>query len=154
MGILIVAENRKARHDYHIVETMEAGLALKGSEVKSLRNRQCQLKDSYVVFIGNEPYLQNAHISVYKASSYNNHLPERRRKLLLHESQITKIQSALAEKGLSCVPLKVYFKKGWAKVEIALVKGKKFHDKRQTIKKRAADREMERNLRVGKKYSR
>ncbi len=147
MGIKIVSENRKARYDYEIIETIEAGMVLMGSEVKSLREGACQLKDSYVVFRGEEAYLQGVHISPYKASSYNNHAPERLRKLLLHKEQLKKISKQVQAKGLSCVPLKVYFKQGKAKVEIALVRGKKAHDKRETIKKREANREMERRLR-------
>lgn len=147
MGIQIVSVNKKARHDYQIVETMEAGLVLQGSEVKSLRNGQCQLKDSYISIIGDEAFLQNAHISVYKASSYNNHEPERLRKLLMHREELDKMSQKMKEKGLSVVPLKIYFKKGRAKVEIALVKGKKKHDKRQDIKTRDANREMSRQKR-------
>ncbi|RME15354.1 MAG: SsrA-binding protein SmpB [Bdellovibrio sp.] len=150
-GIKIVAENRKARHDYEIIETFEAGLALTGSEVKSLRAGSCQLKDAYVAFKGNEAYLQKAHISEYKASSYNNHHPERLRKLLLHKHELEKIHGATREKGYSCVPLKVYFKKGWAKVQIALVRGKKRQDKRQTIKKKEAQREMQRQLKKSRR---
>ncbi len=144
--IQIVAENRKARHDYTIVETLEAGLVLTGSEVKALRNAQCQLKDSYLVIKNNEAYLQNAHISEYRASSYNNHAPERLRKLLLHRNEIDKINGSIREKGLTIVPLKVYFKKGRAKVELALVKGKKAHDKRESIKKRDASLEIRRTM--------
>lgn len=144
-GILIITENRKARHDYTIIETFEAGLVLTGSEVKSLRDKQAQLKDSYVSFRGDEAFLQNAHISEYKSSSYNNHEPERLRKLLLHRHQLEKIYGALREKGLTCIPLKMYFLKGRAKVEIALVKGKNFVDKRQAIKTRDASRELRRS---------
>src|SRR4051812_42099078 len=109
-GIKIVAENKKARFDYHILETWEAGLVLRGSEVKSLREGSCQLKDSYISFVGSEPYLQNAHISVYNASSYNNHVPERLRKLLLNAREVNELYRGLTERGLTCVPLKVYFK--------------------------------------------
>jgi len=147
MNILIVAENRKARHDYEILETFEAGMALMGSEVKSLRDRQVQLKDSYVVFKGHEAYLQNAHIAEYKSSSYNNHAPERLRKLLLHRHELNKIYGGLREKGLTCVPLKIYFKNGRAKVELAMAKGRKTHDKRQAIKKRDETREAAKSLR-------
>jgi SsrA-binding protein len=143
-GILIISENRKARHDYTIVETYEAGLVLTGSEVKSLRDKQCQLKDSYVSFVRDEAFLQNAHISEYRASSYNNHAPERLRKLLMHRHELEKIYGALREKGLTCVPLKIYFKKGRAKIELALVKGKKAHDKREAIKKRDVSAELRR----------
>jgi SsrA-binding protein len=134
--ILIIQENKKARFDYTIVETFEAGLMLMGSEVKSLRNKDVQLKDSYITFRGYEAFLQNAHIAEYKASSYNNHVPERLRKLLMNRKELDEIAGALAEKGYSCVPLKIYFKNGRAKLEIALVKGKKTHDKRESIKKR------------------
>lgn len=147
MSILLIAENRKARFDYEIIQTFEAGMVLTGSEVKSLRDRQVQLKDSYVSFRNNEAYLQNAHIAEYKASSYNNHVPERLRKLLLHRNELTKIDTAIREKGLSCVPLKIYFSKGRAKIELALVKGKKRHDKREAIKKRDVKREIAQQLR-------
>lgn len=142
MSIWIVTENRKARFDYEILQTFEAGLVLVGSEVKSLRDKQMQLKDSYISFRGSEAFLQNAHIAVYKASSYNNHEPERLRKLLLNRTELDKIDAALREKGLSCIPLKVYFKKGVAKIEIALARGKKRHDKRQAIKTRDVNREL------------
>ncbi len=147
MSIKIITENKKAWFDYEIIEKFEAGLVLKGSEVKSLRTAQVNLKDAYVAFKGHEAYLQNAHINVYMASSYNNHEPERLRKLLLHEHELEKIQKAITEKGLSCVPLKMYFKKGKAKVEIALARGKKKGDKRQSIKSREADRDIQRALR-------
>ncbi|MEY4616193.1 MAG: hypothetical protein RJB66_1153 [Pseudomonadota bacterium] len=146
MSILIISENRKARFDYQIIETYEAGISLTGSEVKSIRNKQVQLKDSYVSFVGDEAFLQNAHISEYKASSYNNHEPERLRKLLLHRHELEKIYGALREKGLSCVPLKIYFKNGRIKIEIALAKGKKQHDKRESIKQREAVREVKQQM--------
>ncbi len=146
MSIRIIADNRKARFDYEILETFEAGMALTGSEVKSIRNKQVQLKDSYVSFIGDEAFLQNAHISEYKASSYNNHAPERLRKLLLHRRELEKIYGALREKGLSCVPLKIYFKNGRIKLEIALAKGKKQHDKRESIKRKDATRELKQQM--------
>ncbi len=146
MSIQIICENRKARYDYDIIETYEAGMALLGSEVKSMRDKQMQLKDSYVIFKGNEAFLQNAHIAEYKSSSYNNHVPERLRKLIMHRHELDKIYAALREKGLSCVPLKVYFKKGRAKIEIALVKGRKTHDKREAIKKRDEQRETAKSL--------
>ena len=147
MSIKIITENKKARFDYEILETYEAGLVLTGSEVKSLRDSQASLKDSYVAFRGHEAFLQKAHIAVYKASSYNNHEPERLRKLLLNQSELAKIFAAITEKGLTCVPLKMYFKKGRAKVEIALARGKKKGDKRQAVKSRDADREIQRGLR-------
>jgi len=142
MSILLIQENKKARFDYDIIETFEAGLMLTGSEVKSLRDKNVQLKDSYVSFRGNEAYLQNAHISIYTASSYNNHEPERLRKLLLNRIELERIADALTERGLSCVPLKIYFKKGRAKLEIALVKGRKTHDKREAIKKKDVEAQL------------
>ncbi len=145
--IKIIAENRKARFNYSLGETFEAGIALLGSEVKSLRNSSCQLQDAYVAFQGEEVVIYRVNISQYKASSYNNHEPERIRKLLLNKNEINKIYSAMEEKGMSCVPTKMYFKKGFVKVEIALAKGKKLGDKRETIKKREANREVARTMR-------
>lgn len=146
-GIKLVADNRKARFDYEVIETLEAGLALMGSEVKSLREGKCTLKDAYVSFQGTEAFLQNAHIPVYKPSSYNNHDPERLRKLLLHRSELVKVFSAIQEKGLTCIPLKVYFKSGRAKVQLGLARGKKRHDKRESTKTRDVNRELQRTLR-------
>lgn len=147
MGILIVQDNRKVRFDYEIIETFEAGLVLTGSEVKSIRDKSVQLKDSFISFRGNEAYLQNSHISVYKQGSYNNHEPERLRKLLLHRNELLKISVALQNKGLTCVPLKIYFKENYVKLEIALVKGKKTHDKRESIKKRDVEAQLRQTLR-------
>jgi len=147
VGIKIISVNRKARFEYLVIDTMEAGLVLSGSEVKSLRNGQCQLKDSYVAYVGNEAFLQSAHISPYKASSYNNHEPERKRKILLHRKQLDTLFGQMREKGYSCVPLKLYFKQGVVKIELALVKGKKTRDKRESIKTREANREVSRSLR-------
>ena len=140
--IKMVSENRKARFDYTIEDSFEAGLVLAGSEVKSLRQGAMNLKDSYVVISKGEAYLQNANISAYKASSYNNHEPERRRKLLLRKTELDRIERAIDERGYTCVPLKVYFKGSWAKVEVALAKGKNAGDKRNTIKSRDVDREL------------
>ena len=140
--ILLIQDNKQARFDFVILETFEAGLELMGSEVKSLRLKQIQFKDSYISFKGEEAFLQNAHIAEYKASSYNNHAPERLRKLLLNKSEINKIFTAIQEKGLTCVPLKIYFKKGLVKLDIALAKGKNVVDKRQSIKKRDVDRQL------------
>ena len=151
MEIKIIAENRKARFDFEIVETLEAGLMLEGSEVKSLRTNGCTLKDAYVAFRGTEAYLQNAHIPIYTASSYNNHEPERTRKLLLHAAELLKVEIAITEKGLTCVPLKMYWKKGRAKIEIALVRGKRKGDKRQSERTKEADRDMQRSLRKNRR---
>ena len=142
MSILIIQENKQARFNYFISETYEAGLVLTGSEVKSLRKKNIQFKDSYIAFKNNEAYLQNAHISEYTASSYNNHIPERLRKLLLNQKELVEILTAIKEKGLTCVPLKIYFKDGYVKLEIGLAKGKKIHDKRESIKKRDVDMEI------------
>jgi SsrA-binding protein len=147
MSIKLISDNKKARFDFEIIETFEAGLVLQGSEVKSLRDSQVSLKDSYVAFRGDEAFLQNMNIAVYTASSYNNHEPERVRKLLLHRIELDKIHAALTEKGLTCVALKLYFKKGVAKVELGLARGKKKGDKRQAIRSREADRDIQRSLR-------
>lgn len=143
-NIKIVAENKKARFDFHVEDTFEAGLVLTGSEVKSVRGGHVSLKDSYVSFRNGEAFLQKAHISIYAASSYNNHEPERLRKLLLHKLEIEKIERAVTEKGYTCVPLKVYLKGGRVKLEVALVRGKKHGDKREAIKNRESDRELAR----------
>ena len=134
------AVNRKARFDYSVLETFEAGLVLTGSEVKSLRAGNCRLKDSYLVFKRGEPYIQNVYIAPYKPAGSLNHAPERRRKLLLNKREIQKLTGQLHQKGLSCVPLKVYFKKSRAKMELALVRGKRKWDKREAVKKREMDR--------------
>lgn len=140
-SIKVIAENRKARHDFELLDKFEAGLVLTGSEVKSIRAGAINLKDAYVVFQGDEVFLQNCHISVYKASSYNNHVPERLRKLLLNRNEINKIISKIQERGFSCVPTQVYFKNGRIKVEIALARGKKEHDKRDAIKQKDRDKQ-------------
>ena len=145
-GIKVVARNRRARHNFDLLEKVEAGLVLTGTEVKSLRGGRAQLKDSYVQFRDGEAFLVGAHISPYGSGSWNNHLPERDRKLLLHRREIDRWSSAVATKGVACVPLSIYFKGSRVKAEIALVKGKKQHDKRDAIRdrelKREADREM------------
>ncbi len=146
MGIKIITENKKARFHYEILEKYEAGLVLTGSEVKSIRNGGVNLKDSYICFVGDEAFLQKTHISEYKASSHNNHSPERLRKILLNRREINKLMGRVQEKKLSCIPLKLYFKKGRVKVEIGLGRGKKTYDKRQSIKKKELDREMARAL--------
>lgn len=150
-GIQILSENRKARFDYEVIETFEAGLVLTGSEVKSLREKAVQLKDSYISFQGDQAFLQNAHISEYKNSSYNNHAPERLRKLLLNRHELEQIYASLAERGLTCIPLKIYFKNGRAKLEIALAKGRKAHDKRDAIKKRDVSAELRKSMQRNRK---
>lgn len=145
-SVKTVATNRKAFHDYFIDDRTEAGLVLTGTEVKSLREGRAQLKDSYVQFRDGEAFLVGAHISPYGSGSWTNHLPERDRKLLLHRRELDRWSSAVATKGVACVPLSIYFKGSRVKAEIALVKGKKQHDKRDAIRdrdlKREADREM------------
>lgn len=142
----LIHENREARFHYEILETLEAGLALTGSEVKSLRAKNVRLKDSFIAFIGDEAFLQNAHISPYKFGAYANHEPERRRKLLMHRREIDRLYGIVREKGLTCIPLKMYFKGGRVKVLIGLGKGKKLHDKRETLKKRDADLALRQSL--------
>ena len=146
-NILLIQENKKARFEYTIIDVYEAGMVLTGSEVKSLRAKDVTLKDAYVSFRGDEAFLQNAHIAEYKSSSYNNHVPERLRKLLLNRKELDEIYGALREKGYSCVPLKIYFKDGRAKIEVALVKGKQTHDKREAIKKRDVSDQIRSSLR-------
>lgn len=146
MEIKIITNNKKARFDYEILEKYEAGLVLTGTEVKSIRYGAVNLKDSYISFRGDEAFLQNAHISEYRAGSYNNHSPERLRKLLLHRREINKLMGRVQEKNLSCIPLKLYFKQGKVKVEIGLGRGKKQHDKRQSIRKKELDRQLARTL--------
>ncbi|MDZ4081844.1 MAG: SsrA-binding protein SmpB [Bdellovibrionales bacterium] len=143
-GIKLIAENRKARFDYIVIDTLEAGISLLGSEVKAIRDTGIQLKDSYVVIKNGEAFLQGAHVSPYRASSYLNHEPERLRKLLLSKIQIDRLDRSLSEKGYSCVPLKLYFKGRWAKIELAIAKGKNVGDKRESIKTRDVDRELRR----------
>jgi SsrA-binding protein len=144
----IVAQNRKAFHDYAIEETVEAGMVLMGTEVKSLRDGKANLKDSYVIIKDEEVYLLNCHISPYSHGNIMNHEPLRTRKLLLHRKEIVRLQGKAAQKGYSLIPLKIYFKDGRAKVEIGLAKGKRQYEKRETIKKKEADREIERAMKT------
>lgn len=146
-GVQPVATNRKAFHDYFIEDRTEAGLVLTGTEVKSLRDGKAQLKDSYVQFRAGEAYLVGAHISAYAAGSWSNHLPERERKLLLHRREIERWASAVSTRGVACVPLSLYFRGRRAKAEIALVRGKKLHDKRDAIRDRELKREADRAVR-------
>jgi len=142
-----VATNRKAFHDYFIDDRIEVGLVLTGTEVKSLREGRAQLKDSYVQFRNGEAYLVGAHISPYGFGSWTNHLPERDRKLLLHRRELDRWAGAVATRGVSCVPLSLYFKGARVKAEIALVKGKKLYDKRSAIRDRELKREADRAMR-------
>ncbi len=146
MNIKIVATNKKAFHNYYIGETFEAGIALLGSEIKSIREGHISLGDAYVSPEKGEMWLRNAHIARYEASSYMGHDPMRPRKLLLHHKEIINLIGKVGEKGLTLVATKVYLKAGKAKVEIALAKGKKLYDKREVTARRENEREMERAL--------
>jgi SsrA-binding protein len=146
-SVKTVATNRKAFHDFFIEDRAEAGLVLTGTEVKSLRDGRAQLKDSYVHFRNGEAFLVGVHISPYAAGSWTNHLPERDRKLLLHRREIERWAGAVATRGVSCVPLSLYFKGARIKTEIALVKGKKLHDKRDSLRERDLKREADRAMR-------
>ena len=137
----LIASNKKAFHDYFILQKFEAGLALTGTEVKSLREGRANLKDSYVKFESGEAFLFGTHISPYSHGNIQNHDPERTRKLLLHRREIEKLRVETTEKGLTVIPLRLYFKGGRVKVEIAVVRGKKQYDKRETEKKKELDRE-------------
>lgn len=139
-----IARNKRASHDYHILETWEAGLVLTGSEVKSLRNGRANIGDSYAILNDGEVYLINLHISPYEQASYFNHEPTRTRKLLLHKKEIRKMIGSVERKGLTLIPLELYFKKGKAKVALGLGQGKKLHDKRADLKKKDDEREMAR----------
>ena len=142
-----IATNRKAYRDYEVLESLETGIELKGSEVKSLRQKKINLDDSFARFEANEIFLYNAHISHYTEASYLNVDPDRPRKLLLHKNQIQRIIGKLTQKGLTLIPLKVYFNaRGFVKVELALCKGKRLYDKRQSIKKRETDLEVRRAI--------
>lgn len=150
-SIKIAAENRKARHDYHIHETYEAGIALTGTEVKSLRAGKANIKDSYARIDDGELLLHNMHISPYDQGNRFNHEPLRTRKLLMHRYEINKLIGKTKEKGFTLVPLKLYFTRGKVKVEIGLATGKKNYDKRQDIAERDAKREMDRAFRERQK---
>ena len=136
-----IADNRKAFHDYHILETFEAGIALLGTEVKGIREGQANLRDSYARLEKGEVWLFNVHINPYSHRGYVDHDPRRKRRLLLHKHEIRKLIGKTVEKGLTLVPTKLYFKNGKVKVAIALAKGKQDHDKRETLRRREADRE-------------
>ena len=146
-GLKIISLNRKARFNYFFTEFYEAGIVLKGSEVKSLRDGKANISESYAFDSKGEIYLVNSHIPSYKESSYNNHNPKRNRKLLLNKREINKLIGKINAEGLTLIPTKLYFKKGKAKVEIAVAKGKKKYDKRQVKKKRDWDREKARYFR-------
>lgn len=146
--IKTIAANKKAYHEYLIEDTVEAGVALTGTEVKSLRLGNVQMRDCFAWPRGGELFLNNLHISEYSHGNIQNHDPTRPRKLLMHKAEIEKWTARAAQKGLAIVPLKLYFKNGRVKVELGLGKGKKLHDKRETLKRKAVDRDMERGLRI------
>ncbi len=150
MSIKAIATNRKAYHNYHIQESVEAGIALTGTEIKSIRAGRMSLGDAYVKPEAGELWLLNAHIARYEAGSYLSHEPRRPRKLLLHRKQIDSLTSRVVEKGFTLVPLKVYIKDSVAKVEVALAKGKRLYDKRESITRRETEREMGRAVKVQK----
>ena len=144
----VVARNKRARHDYHILETFEAGVVLTGTEVKSLRDGRANLADSSGLVRDGEVFLFNLHISPYERGNQFNHEPTRTRKLLLHKKEIRRLIGAVERQGLTLVPLELYFKRGFAKVALALAKGKKLHDKREDERKRDDEREMARAFRT------
>lgn len=145
-GRSLVAQNRKARHDYHIEDTFEAGLVLTGTEVKSLREGRASLVDGYAAVKDGEVWLHNVHIPEYTQGTWTNHEPRRVRKLLLHRDQIRKINAKTQESGLTIVPLAMYFKDGYAKVEIGVARGKKSYDKRHSLAEREAKRDADRAM--------
>ncbi|AGS69906.1 MULTISPECIES: SsrA-binding protein SmpB [Streptomyces] len=145
-GRKLIAQNKKARHDYHILDTYEAGLVLMGTEVKSLRQGRASLADGFVQLDGHEAWLHNVHVPEYSQGTWTNHSARRKRKLLLHRDEIDKLESKSQETGHTIVPLALYFKDGRAKVEIALAKGKKEYDKRQTLREKQDRREADRAM--------
>ena len=153
-GDRAIAVNRRAFHDYHVDERFEAGLALVGSEVKSLRDGRAQLKDSYARFVGEELFLVGAHISPYAPSSQFGHEPERHRKLLLHRHEIEKLTGKIKERGYTLIPLRLYWVRGRCKVELGLARGKKAPDKREAIRERTDRREVDRAMAAARKRGR
>ncbi|ERT06073.1 ssrA-binding protein [Lyngbya aestuarii BL J] len=145
-GRKIITDNRKARYLYELLETYQAGIELQGTEVKSIRAGRVNMQDGYALVRNGEAWLINVHISPYETSAYFNHEPRRTRKLLLHRKEINKLIGLVDQKGLTLVPTKMYFKNGLVKVEIAVGRGKKLHDKRDTMKKRDDQRQMERAM--------
>jgi len=141
-----IATNRKARRDYTLFDFYEAGLVLKGSEIKSIRARQVSLNEAYVYTDGQEAWLTDAYIAPYEQAGIYNHDPRRRRKLLLHRREINRLWNQVRQKGMTIIPIKLYLKQGLAKVEIAVAKGKRQYDKRQAIAKRDTEREIERHI--------
>lgn len=151
-GVKIIAANKKAYHDYYIEDTIEAGIVLVGSEVKSIRLGQLNMKDTYCLVRDGEMQIINLHISAYDKGSYFNEEPRRMRKLLLHKSEINKLRGKVEMKGFTLVPTKMYFKQGLVKVEIGLAKGKELHDKRHVLQEKQQKRSLDRELRTINKY--
>ncbi len=151
VGRKLVAKNRRARHEYEILDTIEAGIVLLGPEVKSLRQGKVSLADAYATVRRGELWLMNVHISPYEQAGRENPNPRRERKLLAHRAEISKLAGQVAERGLTLVPLSLYFQDGRAKVELGLARGKRRYDKRQAIRKREEDREIDRVLRRGRR---
>ncbi|SDW46962.1 SsrA-binding protein [Marininema mesophilum] len=145
-GAKVVARNKKALHDYHIEDTFEAGIVLTGTEIKSIRQGRVNIQDSYALLDKGEVYLINLHISPFEQGNRFNQDPTRTRKLLMHKAEINKLIGLIKQKGFTLVPLDVHLRNGYAKIKLALAKGKKLHDKRQTIAKRDAQREIQRQL--------
>jgi SsrA-binding protein len=150
-GDRTIATNRRARHDFEILETVEAGLVLRGTEVKSLRGSHVTFKDAFATIRNNEAWLVGCHINPYSHGTDANHDPERDRKLLLHRKEISRLTGKVAERGLTLIPLRLYFKSGRAKLEIGLARGKKLHDKRSALRERETRREMEKAVRASRR---
>lgn len=146
-----IATNRRARHEFEILETVEAGLVLRGTEVKSLRDSQVTFKDAYATIRNNEAWLRGCHINPYSHGTDANHDPERDRKLLLHRREINRLNGKIAERGLTLIPLRLYLKRGRVKLELGLARGRKTHDKRSAIKEREVRREMDKAARAGRR---
>ncbi|WP_431044130.1 SsrA-binding protein SmpB [Streptomyces sp. P1-3] len=153
-GRKLIAQNKKARHDYHILDTYECGLVLTGTEVKSLRQGRASLVDGFVQIDGHEAWLHNVHVPEYSQGTWTNHSARRKRKLLLHRAEIDKLEQKTQETGHTIVPLSLYFKDGRAKVEIALAKGKKEYDKRQTLREKQDRREADRAISAARRRAR
>ena len=153
-NVKTITVNKKAYHDYHILESYEAGIALKGSEIKSVRMGRVNIKDAYARPEKGELWLHNSHISAYQAGGFNTHEPDRKRKLLMHRSQIAELEQTANQKGLTLVPLRIYIKNGLAKLEIGVGRGKKQFDKRDTIARRETERIVERAIKSGARKAR
>ncbi|WKX70652.1 SsrA-binding protein SmpB [Streptomyces sp. XD-27] len=153
-GRKLIAQNKKARHDYHILDTYECGLVLTGTEVKSLRQGRASLVDGFVQIDGHEAWLHNVHVPEYSQGTWTNHSARRKRKLLLHRAEIDKLEQKTQETGHTIVPLSLYFKDGRAKAEIALAKGKKEYDKRQTLREKQDRREADRAISAARRRQR